>query len=208
VFYDLEFQAVLGEDAAPEMTIGDLPPLAATSVGLVSYLEGGSDLPDGTPVAEVLITDAGGREQRHVLRAGTDTAEGLYTGDVAHRQARVGRHWRDNPAGNDYITRLELGPAAIRRRIVIRYLAPEGRLHVRGLSLIDARICHAPSSFTARVWWRAMRRRWQRWPTPHSNRGRRLSWRRKRAIELPHNICIVRENFSDADSRRFTQIKT
>ena len=139
VFYDLEFQAVLGEDAAPEMTIGDLPSLAATSVGLVSYLEGGSNLPNGTPVAEVLITDAGGREQRHVLRAGTDTAEGLYTGDVAHRQARVGRHWRDNPAGNDYITRLELGPAAIRRRIVIRYLAPEGRLHVRGLSLIDAR---------------------------------------------------------------------
>ena len=139
VFYDLEFRAVLGEDAAPEVTSGDLPPLAATSVGLVSYLEGGSSLPDGTPVAEVLITGADGREQRRVLRAGVDTAEGLYTADVAHRPARVGHHWRDNPAGNDYITRLELGPAAIRRRIVIRYLAPEGRLHVRGLSLIDAR---------------------------------------------------------------------
>lgn len=139
VFYDLEFRAVLGTDAAREVTVGDLPPLTATSLGLVSYLEGGSDLPDGTPVAEVLITDADSQEQRHVLRAGIDTAEGLYTGGVTHRQARVGHHWRDNPAGNDYITRLELGPATVRHQITIRYLAPEGQLHVRGLSLIDAR---------------------------------------------------------------------
>jgi len=139
VFYDLEFQAVLGRDATTEVTVGDLPPLAATSLGLVSYLEGGSSLPDGAPVAEVLVTDADGREQRHVLRAGADTAEGLYTGNEAHQQARVGHHWRDNPAGNDYITRLELGQSAVRRQIAIRYLAPGGRLHVRGLSLIDTR---------------------------------------------------------------------
>ena len=139
VFYDLEFRAVLGEDAASEVTIGDLPSLAATSVGLVSYLEGGGSLPDGTPVAEVLVTDAEGQEQRHVLRAGSDTAEGLYTGNEAHQPARVGHHWRDNPAGNDYITRLELGPAAVLRQITIRYLAAAGLLHVRGLSLIDAR---------------------------------------------------------------------
>jgi hypothetical protein len=139
VFYDLEFQAVLSTDAAREVTVGDLPSLTATSVGLVSYLDGGSSLPDGTPIAEVLITDADGREQRHVLRAGIDTAEGLYTDDVVHRQARVGHHWRDNSAGNDYITSLELGAATVRRQITIRHLAPEGRLHVRGLSLIDAR---------------------------------------------------------------------
>ncbi|MDY7039946.1 MAG: YfhO family protein [Chloroflexota bacterium] len=139
VFYDLEFRAVLGEDAAHEVTIGELPPLDATSVGLVSYLEGGDSLPDGTPVAEMLITGDDGAEQRHVLRAGADTAEGLYSDDVAHRQARVGHHWRDNPAGNDYITRLELGPAAVRQQITIRHLAQEGKLHVRGLSLIDAR---------------------------------------------------------------------
>jgi len=139
VFYDLEFRAVLGTDAAPEVIVSDPPPLAATSLGLVSYLEGGGNLPDGTPVAEVLVTDASGHEQRHVLRAGTDTAEGLYTGNEAHQQARVGHHWRDNPAGNDYITRLELGPAVILRQIAIRYLTPGGRLHVRGLSLIDAR---------------------------------------------------------------------
>ncbi|MCR4408129.1 MAG: YfhO family protein [Anaerolineae bacterium] len=139
VFYDLEFQAVLGQEAVPEVTVGDLPPLAATSLGLVSYLEGGGSLSDGTPVAEVLVTDADGQEQRHLLRAGSDTAEGLYTGDEAHQQARVGHHWRDNPAGNDYITRLELGPATALRQITIRYLATVGRLHVRGLSLIDAR---------------------------------------------------------------------
>ncbi|MBC7251904.1 MAG: YfhO family protein [Anaerolineae bacterium] len=139
VFYDLEFRAILGEDAASQVVMGDLPPLAATSVGLVSYLDGGDSLPDGAPVAEVLITSADGSEQRHLLRAGVDTAEGLYTGSEAHRQARVGHHWRDNPDGNDYITRLELGAAAVRRQITIRYLAPQGRLHVRGLSLIDAR---------------------------------------------------------------------
>ncbi len=140
VYYDLGHEAVLGPGVASQVTVTELPDFAATSLGLVSHLEEVQDLANGVPVAQVTITDELGAVQGHVLRAGIETAEGEYAvGVVRHDQARVCRHWRDNPQGNDYIARLEFGAALIPRRISIEYLAPAGRLHLRGLSLIDDR---------------------------------------------------------------------
>ncbi len=144
IFYDLEHTARLGQGAVPGVTVTDLPDFAATSLGLVSYLVGAGDLADGTPVAQVLVTDSRGSTQRHVLQAGLDTAEGEYEAaamrcSVRHAKARVGHHWRDNPDGNDYITVLELGTALVPSVIEIDYLAGKGQLHLRGLSLIDRR---------------------------------------------------------------------
>jgi len=116
--------------------VADLPHFAATALGLVSHLEGTRDLAQGTPVAEVLVADNRGRVQRHLLRAGLDTAEGRCDAAVAHREARIARR---SPEGSDYFTRLELGSAIVPRRISIRYLAPAGRLHLRGASLVDGR---------------------------------------------------------------------
>jgi len=144
VYYDLGHQAVLGPGAAFQVEETELPAessaFAATSLGLVSYLEGAADLPNGAPVAQVTLTDELGMVQTRLLRAGIETSEGEYAGGgVQHDQARVCRHWRDNPQGNDYIARLEFGEALIPRQISIEYLAPVGRLHLRGLSLIDDR---------------------------------------------------------------------
>ncbi|NIO71324.1 MAG: hypothetical protein GTN71_20390, partial [Anaerolineae bacterium] len=68
------------------------------------YLEGAEELADGTPVVEVVVGDAEGHTQRHILRAGLDTAEGDYDAvaasrPVQHAKARIGHHWRDHPGG-------------------------------------------------------------------------------------------------------------
>ena len=144
VYYDLEHTAILGRGTTPEVTVQDLPGFAATSLGLVSYLEGAGELADGTPVVEVVVGDAEGRTRRHLLRAGLDTAEGDYdavaaTRPIQHARARIGHHWREHPGGNDYITRVDLGEATVLKEITLRYLARAGRFHLRGLSLIDDR---------------------------------------------------------------------
>jgi hypothetical protein len=139
VYYDLSHKVVLGPGAASQVKLMELPNFAATSLGLVSHLEGARDLANGVPVAQVTITDGLGAVQSHLLRAGIETAEGEYVIGVRHDQVRVCRHWRDNPQGNDYIARLEFGQALIPRQISIEYLAPAGRLYLRGLSLVDDR---------------------------------------------------------------------
>jgi hypothetical protein len=144
VYYDLEHTATLSRGAIPEVMVQDLPEFAATSLGLVSYLEGAEGLADGTPVVEVVVGDTEGHIQRHLLRAGLDTAEGDYdavaaTRPIQHAKARIGHHWRDHPGGNDYVTLVDLGEATALEEITLRYLAEAGRFHLRGLSLIDER---------------------------------------------------------------------
>jgi hypothetical protein len=144
VYYDLEHTATLGRGTTLEVAVQDLPAFAATSLGLVSYLEGAEGLADGTPVVEVVVGDAEGHTQRHLLLAGLDTAEGDYdavaaTRPIQHAKARIGHHWRDHPGGNDYITLVDLGEATALKEITLRYLAEAGRFHLRGLSLIDER---------------------------------------------------------------------
>ncbi|MBC8249650.1 MAG: YfhO family protein [Anaerolineales bacterium] len=142
VYYDLSHEAVLGPEmvTASQVKVTELPDFAVTSLGLVSYLDGAQDLPNGVPVAQVTVADGLGAVQSRLLRAGIETAEGEYAGGgVQHDQARVCRHWPDNSQGNDYLARLEFGEALIPRQILIEYLAPVGRLHLRGLSLVDDR---------------------------------------------------------------------
>lgn len=141
VFYDLEHRAVLGADAMEQVELADLPDFDATALGVVSYLEEGETLADGEPVAEVIVVDEAGRVRRHLLRAGVETAEGEYAArQPQHALARVGHHWRDDPGGNDYVTRLSWGRVVAPQSITVRYLARTGRLHLRGLTMIDERI--------------------------------------------------------------------
>jgi len=140
VYYDLSHEAVLGFGAASQVEVTELPDFTATSLGLVSHLEGAQELANGVPVARVTITDDLGVVHSHFLRAGIETAEGEYDpGRIRHSLARVCRQGPDHPRGNDYVARLELGGVLIPRRIAIEYLAPMGRLHLRGISLVDDR---------------------------------------------------------------------
>jgi hypothetical protein len=135
VFYDLEHTVPLGQ-----VTLTDLPDFEATHLGLVSYLTDTVDLADGTPVARLTISSKDGTVAEATLVAGRDTAEGLYRArSVAHQQARVGHHWRDNELGNDYVTILGLERAIRPERIELRSLLPGERVQLRGLTLIDER---------------------------------------------------------------------
>jgi hypothetical protein len=143
VFYDLQFTTTLGPghgDARIEASVAYVPPFEATALGLVSYLQDAASLPDDAPVAEVTLGFADGVTQTFTLRAGVDTAEGVYTGTVAHRQARVGGHFvRDHPEINDYVTRLRFDSPRVVTSVVVRPVLAQGQIVVRGASLVDER---------------------------------------------------------------------
>jgi hypothetical protein len=135
VFYDLEHTVPLG---TVSLEPPNVPDLATTDLGIVSYLTGSLDLEAGTPVARVSITDEQGQTHTATLRAGEHTAEGLYQpGTAQHPQAQVGHTWRDNEAGSDYVAVLDLGQTLRPQRIQIESLLPGEALRLRGLTLID-----------------------------------------------------------------------
>jgi len=138
VFYDLQFGADLS--AGETATVAHVPPFEATALGLVSYLEGAASLGDRAPVGEVMVGFADGSVCTFTLRAGVETAEGGYGPEVAHAQAPVGGHfWPGQPEGSDYVARLRWEGAASPVSVTVRAALPEGRLVVRGVSLIDER---------------------------------------------------------------------
>ena len=138
VFYDLQWGARLGRDETA--AVAHVPHFQATALGIVSYLEGGAALPDGTVVGVVEVGLGEGITRTFELRAGEHTAEGLYGAEVVHAQVTVGGHfWPGQPAGNDYVTRLQWEEPAAPAAIAVRATLPEGQLIVRGVSLIDER---------------------------------------------------------------------
>jgi hypothetical protein len=140
VFYDLQFTTPLGEAGKREASVAFVPRFEATALGVVSYLQGGGSLPDGAPVTEVAVGFADGRTQTFTLRAGVDTAEGVYTSTVQHKAARVGGHFvRDHPEFNDYVTRLQFDEPRVVTSVTVRPLMTNGQIVMRGASLIDER---------------------------------------------------------------------
>jgi len=138
VFYDLQFGADLTAGESAEVAY--IPAFEATALGLVSYLDGAAALPQGTGVGQVTVAFADGASVAFPLRAGVETAEGIHGPEVAHALAPVGGHfWPGRPEGNDYTVRLRWNRAARPTAIRVQATLPQGRLVVRGLSLIDER---------------------------------------------------------------------
>jgi len=140
VYYDLGHRAVLGQNAPSQLLLDDLPSFPATGLGVVSYLVGAESIPQGSVVAEISVVDDEGRRYTFELRAGKDTANGEYSASTPlHREARVVGHWRGNPAGNDYHTLLDWGEAIYPDQIAVDFLADQGQLRLRGMTLLDQR---------------------------------------------------------------------
>jgi hypothetical protein len=143
-YYDLGNTAALSADA-PSWRLPNLQPFPTTSLGLVSYLVDAPDLPDGSPVATLIVTGIDGRTHTYILRAGRDTAEGEYgpkskSGALLHKQARVASSWQDEPEGKNYFSKIALDQPIVPRSVEIRFAAPGGQLALRGLSLLDERV--------------------------------------------------------------------
>lgn len=136
VFYDLQFSTTLGPGGA---AVARVPRFEATGLGVVSYLQGAAQAPQGLTVAHVAVGFDDGTTQTFALRAGLDTAEGVYTGTIAHPPAQVGGHFvRDRPEINDYVTRLRWGGPRVVTSVRVEP-EPHVSLVVRGASLIDER---------------------------------------------------------------------
>jgi hypothetical protein len=120
VFYDLEFGARLsqGQIAA----VGEVPDFAATSLGLVSHLEQGVTLPDGSPVGMVRV--------------------GFEDGSMRAFEVRAGAHVHQAPLhgqGDRIVTRLRWREPRRPLTVTVEATLPDGSWAVRGLSLIDER---------------------------------------------------------------------
>ncbi|MBI3970045.1 MAG: hypothetical protein HY332_02040 [Chloroflexi bacterium] len=143
----------------------DLPAaLPVHRVTLVSFLSFATALPDGAPVAEVILRDGatGAPSGRAVLRAGADTAEWSYdvpsTERPRHARARLAGHWPGNPIANLYASHVTLEPvetvaspggqpseqAPPPAQMLVRYVAPLGRLHVRAVAVSGPAGNHEP----------------------------------------------------------------
>lgn len=136
IYYDLELSTRLAPGQAVE--IPDAGRLEATGLGLWSHLAGGAALPQGTPVAELLVEGAE-RSESFLLRAGQETAEGQWRSDAAHSQPDAAQPWPRGQEGWDYLARVAWDQPLLPRRIVLRNVAAEGDLVLRGLSLVDQR---------------------------------------------------------------------
>ncbi|MDW8069970.1 MAG: YfhO family protein [Anaerolineae bacterium] len=139
IYYDLQFSARLSPRGIVMVRPTTLPRFPATALGVVSHLEGAGALPDGALVARLHVRDATGWQQTLELLAGRDTSEGRYRADVAHRQARIGHTWRDDPAGSDYIALIPLQDVYYLEDLVVEAVLPQGELVLRGVSLVDTR---------------------------------------------------------------------
>ncbi|HSN74392.1 MAG TPA: hypothetical protein VL334_04745, partial [Anaerolineae bacterium] len=136
VYYDLELSTRLAPGEAAVVQEADR--LEATGLGLWSHLDGGAALPDGAPVAEVLVEGAGGSATL-LLRAGLETAEGLWSSDTLHTQPAARQPWPREQAGWDYLARADWVEPLLPQRITVRNVAAEGDLMLRGVSLLDER---------------------------------------------------------------------
>ena len=138
VYYDLAFGEAL-TPTQPDLQISPLPLFPVTSIGLISYLQGGAALSDGEPVAELFVSFADGRQERHLLRAGEHTAEGSdQTPGVEHRRHLPAVPWRYHAAGHDTVATVPLVHTGPLGAVSIRLLRDDVSLFVRGIAFRDA----------------------------------------------------------------------
>ena len=113
VYYDLELGARLEPGQELTLDLSTYPPFPATALGVVA--EAASDVPDGTRLAELIVTGADGREETLDLRAGPET--------------------RATPAP----VRLRFADPLTPISLTVRVPAGAPAILLRGISLIDER---------------------------------------------------------------------
>ena len=143
VYYDLAHKVLLkGGESVEALT---LPRFPATGLGLISFLEEAEGVARGTPVAEIIVVGSGlggegNRTESLVLLAGVHTAQGPYVeGSTAHLEPEMILSLPDED-GVAYVARLAWDSPLLPRHLTVRSLLPEGRLHIRGLTLVDHRV--------------------------------------------------------------------
>jgi hypothetical protein len=158
-----------GEPVPRQLTVPLPGPVSATRLRVVSFLSFATALPDDVPVARLTLERADMPGQivgTATLYAGRDTAEWAYdmpgVERPRHRRAPLAGHWPGNPAANLYVSDVALAPAAgagqdgpggvAADTLVVEYLAPAGRLHLRTVALFGPQgvvVAEGPPSWSA-----------------------------------------------------------
>lgn len=155
VYYDLGTSLRVTKDQP--VTLNNLPTLASTSIGLITYLEGAESVRSGDVVGTIRITDGTGRTVVDTLRAGYDTAEGDYnrpgiTVQHAFPQRTIASLWKGNPQAYNYYSVIQLGTPSFPKSITFESNLSSGKLVIRGASLIDDRTSASASIVLNQHW--------------------------------------------------------
>ncbi|MBI4492481.1 MAG: YfhO family protein [Chloroflexi bacterium] len=111
-----------------------LPEVQATALGVVSTFDG-PPLPDGTEVGRVVLQGVDGSVQELPLRLGLETGyEQERPPETTRTPKALGRWYVDGRW--DYHARQSIRPTAL-SEVAVRGSAPEGRLVLKALTLID-----------------------------------------------------------------------
>jgi hypothetical protein len=137
-------------DGAAGSPLGDEAfKIAATrgdAIRVLGSLRNAGSVPDGEPVAEIVVSGPGAPPVTLTVRAGDHLAEAAYdeaTAPLAHRKATVGMRWEPrDPAGivyprDVYLADLPLPAAMSVERIEMRAVAPYGAVRLVGLGVFD-----------------------------------------------------------------------
>lgn len=139
-YYDLALSRRLGAKAS--VSLSNVPALEATTIGVISHLEGAQSLGAGAPIAELAVTLASGAVYTTTMRAGDDSAEGRYGASAtppAHPEAKRAKSWRGEPNAWDYTTTITLPTPSTVRQIRFVREGDVGDFVLRGVTLIDKR---------------------------------------------------------------------
>ncbi len=125
-------------------------PVTATHVSVATYLENAGHIPQGTPVARVVVegVEGQGEPRTWILRAGVDTAdsEAAALPGLSHLPLRPAGVRRDLATGRIYAARLDLGGVFRPKSFQIESLLNQEVLGLAGVAWIDDRT-GASSSF-------------------------------------------------------------
>jgi hypothetical protein len=137
-YYDLSHRATLEAGDSVEVPLGLAAEFPADAIGIVSYLEGMRDMPDGTVIAEVMLEYADVDAERIPILAGRDTSEGRYDAAVGHASTRAVSALRDDPEVTCYLATLALNKTARIQRMEIARTDAGGTLVIRGATLLNS----------------------------------------------------------------------
>ncbi len=141
-------------------------PTKSTALAIVSRLACASQIPDGTEVARVRLTDTGGDVQTRSLLAGRDSSEWAYDcgsvkPSVRHQRARIFSSYpakmNEEPwQGHTYETTLPLDGVKEIKSIEFEWVGGAGAIILEKLSLIDeaSKTSHPidPASIDSDAW--------------------------------------------------------
>lgn len=135
-YYDLT-NAVTLDAGRRSLHLRGFTPSPATAIGLVTSLTGAQSIAQGTPVADVAVTDGAGRTYELQLTAGVDTAEAAWTPAALHQQPKPFPPGGSPNAPRDYLAVLPLPDGTWVTSVDVTYLPVAGQLRVDGATLVE-----------------------------------------------------------------------